>query len=59
MAKNLTSEFNINYNSPSIVSFTGTTVLEEFYGLNIGIQKKFGERGGALAFKVNDVLDSM
>ncbi|CAM4093149.1 outer membrane beta-barrel family protein [Zobellia roscoffensis] len=59
MAKNLTSEFNINYNSPSIISFTGTAVLEEFYGLNIGIQKKFGERGGTLAFKVNDVLDSM
>ncbi|SDM00741.1 outer membrane beta-barrel family protein [Kriegella aquimaris] len=59
MAKNLTSEININYNSPSIISYTGTGVLEEFYGLNIGIQKKFGERGGTLAFKVNDLLDSM
>lgn len=59
MAKNLTSEININYNSPSIISFTGTAVLEEFYGINIGIQKKFGEIGGTLAFKVNDLLDSM
>ncbi len=39
MAKNLTSEINLNYNSPSIMSFTGTAILEEFYGLNIGIQK--------------------
>ncbi len=59
MAKNLTSEVNFNYNSPSIISFTGTGVLEEFYGLNVGIQKKIGERGGTLSFKVNDVLDSM
>ena len=59
MAKNLTSEINLNYNSPSIISFTGTGVLEEYYGLNIGIQKKFGEKGGTLAFKVNDLLDSM
>jgi len=59
MAKNLTSEINLNYNSPSIMSFTGTAILAEFYGLNVGIQKKFGERGGTLAFKVNDLLDSM
>ncbi|WP_289037542.1 TonB-dependent receptor [uncultured Zobellia sp.] len=59
MAKNLTSEVNFNYNSPSIISFTGTGVLEEFYGLNVGIQKKLGEQGGTLSFKVNDVLESM
>lgn len=59
MAKNLTSEININYNSPSIISLLGTGVLEEFYGINIGIQKKFGEIGGTLAFKINDLLDSM
>ena len=59
MAKNLSSEINVNYNSPSIISFIGTAVLEEYYGVNIGIQKKFGERGGTLAFKVNDLLDSI
>ena len=59
MAKNLSSEINVNYNSPSIISFIGTAVLEEYYSINIGIQKKFGERGGTLAFKVNDLLDKV
>lgn len=59
MAKNLTSEININYNGPSLSGFTGTAVFEEYYSLNVGIQKKFGERGGSLGFKINDLLDSM
>ncbi|SDE89535.1 Outer membrane receptor proteins, mostly Fe transport [Pricia antarctica] len=59
MSKNLSSEINVNYNSPSIMTFTGTDILEAFYAVNFGIQKKFGERGGTLSFKVNDLLDSM
>jgi len=59
ISENISSEININYNSPSIISFTGTAVLEAYYGINLGIQKKFGERGGTLSFKINDMLDSM
>jgi outer membrane receptor for ferrienterochelin and colicin len=59
MAKNLTSEINVNYNSPSINSFLGTAILQEYYGVNIGIQKKFGEKWGTLGFRVNDLLDSI
>jgi outer membrane receptor for ferrienterochelin and colicin len=59
MAKNLTSEINVNYNSPSINSFLGTAILQEYYGVNIGLQKKFGEKWGTLGFKVNDLLDSI
>ncbi|MBM1105984.1 TonB-dependent receptor [Aurantibacter crassamenti] len=59
MAKNLTSEINFNYNSPSIMSFTGTSILEEYYSVNVGIQKTFGEKGGALAFKINDLFDAV
>ena len=59
MAKNLTSEINVNYNSPSINSFLGTAILQEYYGVNIGIQKKFGEKWGTLGFKINDLFDSI
>lgn len=59
MAKNLTSEINVNYSSPSIISFIGTAVLEEYYSINLGFQKKFGAKWGTLGFKVNDLFDSM
>ena len=58
LSKNVSSEININYNSPSIGGALGTAVLDEFYSINIGIQKKFGEKGGTLGFKINDLLDS-
>ncbi len=59
MAKNLTSEINVNYSSPSIISFIGTAVLEEYYSINLGIQKKFSAKWGTLGFKVNDLFDSI
>ena len=59
MAKNLSSEINVNYNSPTITSFLGTGVLEEIFSINIGIQKKLDDKWGTLAFKVNDLLDSI
>ena len=49
----------MNYNGPTLMSFTGTAVLEEYYSVNIGIQKKFGESGGTLGFKVNDLFDAV
>lgn len=59
MAKNLSSEINVNYNSPTISSFFGTGVLEEIFSINIGVQKNLGDKWGTLAFKVNDLLDSV
>lgn len=58
MAKNLSSEINVNYNSPTLLSFIGTGVLQEVYSINVGIQKKFGDNGGTLSFRINDLLDS-
>ncbi|WP_117885186.1 outer membrane beta-barrel family protein [Aureibaculum luteum] len=59
MAKNLTSEISVNYNSPSLNSFIGTSTLKSIFGINLGIQKKFGDKWGTLGFKVNDLMDSM
>ena len=59
LAKNVSAEINFNYNSPSIVSFLDTAVLDEFYNINIGIQKKFSKERGTLGFKINDLLDSV
>lgn len=58
MAKNLSSELNATYNSPTLLSFIGTGVLQEVYAINLGIQKKFGDNGGTLSFRINDLLDS-
>ena len=59
MAKNLTLEININYNGPSFASWFGTSKLESYYSVNIGIQKKFGDKWGTLGFNVNDLFDSL
>jgi len=59
LAKDLTSEININYNGPSFNSWLGTSTLEGFYSINIGFQKKLGDRWGTLGFKVNDLFDSV
>lgn len=59
MAKDLTSEINFNYNSPSILGFIGTSTLEEFYSFNIGVQKKLGEKWGSIGFKINDLFDAV
>ncbi len=58
ISKSLSSEINVDYNSPTLLSFIGTGVLQEVYSINLGIQKKFGENGGTLSFRVNDLLDS-
>lgn len=58
MGKNLSSEINVYYNSPTLLSFIGTGVLQEVYGINLGIQKKLGDNGGTLSFRVSDLLDS-
>lgn len=57
--KNISAEINLNYNSPSITSIVGTAVLNAFYSINLGIQKKFKGKGGTLGFKINDLLDSL
>ena len=59
MAKNLTSEISVNYISPSFNSWIGTSTLKSIYGINIGIQKKFGDKWGTLGFKINDLMDSI
>jgi hypothetical protein len=59
LPKNMSAEINLNYNSPSVISLVGTAVLDEFYSINLGIQKKFPGNGGTLGFKINDLLDSL
>lgn len=59
LPKNISAEINVNYNSPSVISLVGTAVLDEFYSINLGIQKKFRGQGGTLGFKINDLLDSV
>ena len=59
LPKNMSAEINVNYNSPSIISLVGTAILDEFYSINLGIQKKFPGEGGTLGFKINDLFDSV
>jgi outer membrane receptor protein involved in Fe transport len=55
IADNLTAELNFNYNSPQLF---GSLKIESTYFLNVGIQKKLGEKWGTLRFNVNDIFDS-
>jgi outer membrane receptor protein involved in Fe transport len=55
LAENLSAELNFNFNSPQLA---GTRKVESTYLLNVGIQKKFGEKWGTLRFNINDILDS-
>lgn len=50
-----TAEISGFYNSKS---FFGTSVTDDLYQVNFGIQKKLGKRGGSLRFSVNDIFDS-
>ena len=59
MTENLSSEINLSYNSPAILSFIGTGILQEIFSINIGVQQKLSDKWGTLAFKVNDLLDSV
>lgn len=55
-SESYSGEISAFYNSPSIF---GTAKYNEVYGVNLGIQKKFGEKGGNLKFSINDIFDSI
>jgi hypothetical protein len=55
LADNLTAEINFNYNSETLF---GSLKIGSNYFLNLGIQKKFGDKWGTLRFNINDILDS-
>lgn len=51
-----TAELSGFYNGPG---FFGNATYDAFYGVNSGLQYKFGEKWGTLKFSVNDLLDSL
>ena len=55
LAENLTAEVNFNYNSETLF---GSLKIGSNYFINLGIQKKFGDKWGTLRFNINDILDS-
>lgn len=55
LAENLTAEINFNYNSETLF---GSLKIGSNYFINLGIQKKFGDKWGTLRFNINDILDS-
>ena len=55
LAENLTSEISLNYRGPGQFGYGKT---EAVFSMNIGFQKKFSDKWGALKFSVNDLLDS-
>lgn len=55
LAKNLTSEININYFGPGI---SGNSKRDAIFGMNIGVQKKFNDKWGTLRFSIRDLWDS-
>ena len=56
ISDSFTAELSGYYNGPR---FVGTARWEEIYGVNIGFQKKFSDKWGALKFSINDALDSV
>lgn len=56
ISDSFSAELSGFYNGPS---FFGTARYEEVYGVNIGVQKKFGDKWGTLKFSINDALDSV
>ena len=56
LPKGFSSEIAFFYTSPRIA---GTLNFGEIYGLNLGLQKKLGERWGTLRLNVSDVLNSV
>jgi len=56
ISNNFSTEVSGFYNGPG---FYGTAKYDEVYGINIGLQQKFGDKWGTLKFSVNDVLDSV
>lgn len=55
IATDLTGELNFNYNSEALF---GSLKIGSRYFLNLGIQKKFGDKWGTLRFNINDILES-
>ncbi len=53
---NYSGEISAFYNSPSIF---GTAKYNEVYGINLGVEKKLGEKGGNLKFSINDLFNSI
>ncbi len=49
-------EISAFYYSPSIF---GTAKYNEVYGVNLGAEKKLGEKGGNLKFSINDLFNSI
>lgn len=56
ISDNLSAELSGFYNGPG---FFGNALYEEVYGINFGIQNKFGDKWGTLKFSINDILDSV
>ncbi|WP_411031021.1 TonB-dependent receptor domain-containing protein [Spongiimicrobium sp. 3-5] len=55
IAEDFTAEINLNYFGPGLF---GIRSFDGVFGMNIGFQKKFGDKWGTLRFSVNDVLES-
>lgn len=55
ITKTFSSEVNINYFGASLF---GIRRFDPVFGMNIGFQKKFGEKWGTLRVALNDVFDS-
>ena len=59
LARNITSEININYNSPSFFDMFGASIIKSSFIINIAFQKRFNDKWGVLGIKVNDLFDTM
>ncbi|MBX2826756.1 MAG: TonB-dependent receptor [Flavobacteriaceae bacterium] len=56
ISDSFSAELSGFYNGPG---FFGSARYEEVYGINIGLQKQFGEKWGTLRVSLNDALDSI
>ncbi len=55
ITKTFSSEINMNYFGAGLF---GIRRFDPVFGMNIGFQKKLGEKWGSLRFAINDVFDS-
>lgn len=55
LTKTFSNEITAFYYGPSL---SGTAKYKEVIGVDIGFQKKFGDKWGSLKFSINDVFDS-
>ncbi len=56
LSDSFSAELSGFYNGPG---FFGNARYDEFYAINLGLQKKFSEKWGTLKLSVNDILDSL